>query len=96
MQDPRLALKLVDELDLENRREGRRDHRRTAQSSTQRSELLDELRNKAAEDPDRPGTARRRTGIFGESMAGEGFEASQAWLEQNPLSPAETFGLSKA
>jgi hypothetical protein len=91
LQDPRLAIQLVDGLELETPRKAGQTIAGTAQSSTQRTVLLEELRKEADNNSDHLELLNGALSSIGKNMAREGFEASKDWLAENPLSPDETF-----
>lgn len=93
VQDPRLAFRLIDELEFENLDEPAKAIVRAAHSSTQRTAVLGALRDHLETIDDetaRQKLAQTTMNELGGRMSREGFDSSMKWLSENQLSDSET------
>ena len=89
-QDPRLALRLIDEFDITDIDRAARAITEATRSSEQRSALLDALRAQTKSESGADKELIRATlASLGSHMTRDGFESSAGWLEQNKLSDEE-------
>lgn len=97
VQDPRLAFKLIDELEFKDPGQAAKAIARAAHSSTQRTAMLNALRDHLETVDDESTRQQLRDGMLndlGSRMAHEGFDSSMKWLSENELTGAEIAAFS--
>ena len=91
--DPKLAFKLIGELHIEDTSAAVQSLVEAGKSATQRTAILDALRDHLAalpEGPERDDLLQESLETMGRNLDNESFESVQSWITSSKLNPAES------